>query len=197
MTRSRDLRNWRALDRARWSCQPLINHRLVMTVGLVGLIGATSLGAQTPANLTLGQTSAANGTSTGCPRGNGIHISVTSGTGTVTSSSDSTGRARRDTTSGINTIVDDRHSIDTTIVFNTAQKTWTRTNLAAALSVGLEGQSRGTYSICAGVTALMPSATLTIRGARGTVHFAASFQDLINATRLGPGGQSPPPPRRL
>jgi hypothetical protein len=172
----------------------VINHRLIgaalTVIAFVSKVEAQAI-ASTAAN-----SLSSSGTSTSCPPGNGIHISVTSGTGSVTSS-DSAARRPGDTTSVINTIIDDRHSIDTTIVFNTAQKTWTRTNLAAALSVGLQGQSRGSYSICAGVTALMPSATLTVRGARGTVHFAASFQDLLNATRLGPGGQLPPSPRRL
>ena len=173
----------------------MTNHRLIgAALSAFACIGG-KMGAQSIAS-TASNSLSSTGTTTSCPPGNGIHISVTSGTGSVTSS-DSTARRAGDTTSAINTIIDDRHSIDTTIVFNTAQKTWTRTNLAAALSVGLQGQSRGSYSICAGVTALMPSATLTIRGAHGRVHFAASFQDLINATRLGPGGQLPPSPRRL
>jgi hypothetical protein len=93
-------------------------------------------------------------------------------------------------------VIDDKQSLDTTIVFNVAQKSWTRTNLAAAISVGLADESRGRYSICAGVTALMPSATLTIRGARGRVHFTASLKSLTDALRLGPGATSPLP-RRL
>jgi len=119
----------------------------------------------------------------GCPGGNGIHISATSGT------LDESG-------SGTNTIIPLGRSLDTTLVFDISQKTWTRTNLAAAISVGLADESRGRYSVCAGVTALMPSATLTIRGARGRVHFVASLKNLSDALRLGPGAMSPPP-RRL
>jgi hypothetical protein len=87
--------------------------------------------------------------------------------------------------------VNERQSIDTTIVFNIAQRNWTRTNLAAAITAGFADQSRGGYAICAGVSALIPSATLTIKGARGRVHFAATLQDLLNSIRSGPGGASP------
>lgn len=114
------------------------------------------------------------GTTAGCPGGNGIHISATSGTAT-------------DSSSGTNQFIGLGQSVDTTWVFNIQQRTWTRTNLAAALSVGLADETRGRYAICAGVTALMPSATLTLRGARGRVHFAASLKSLSDALRLGPG----------
>ena len=109
----------------------------------------------------------------GCPGGNGIHISTTSGTVT-------------DSSLGTSTVIGLDQSVDTTIVFNIARRTWTLANLAAAISVGLADESRGRYAICAGVTALMPSATLTISGARGRVHFAASLKDLTNALRVGP-----------
>jgi hypothetical protein len=114
------------------------------------------------------------GTMAGCPGGNGIHISTTSGTLTRDSA-------------GVNTVIGLNESVDTTLVFNISSKTWTRTNLAAAISVGLADETRGRYAICAGITALLPSATLTINGARGRVHFVASLKDLSNALRLGPG----------
>jgi uncharacterized membrane protein len=114
------------------------------------------------------------GTVAGCPGGNGIHISTTSGALTRDSA-------------GVNTVIGLRESVDTTLVFNISSKSWTRTNLAAAISVGLADETRGRYAICAGITALLPSATLTINGARGRVHFAASLKDLSNALRLGPG----------
>jgi hypothetical protein len=114
----------------------------------------------------------AAGTTAGCPGGNGIHISTT--TGTLTESS-----------AGINTVIGLNQSVDTTLVFDISRKTWTRTDMAAAISVGLADESRGRYSICAGVTALMPSVTLTISGARGRVHFAASLKELNDALRLG------------
>jgi hypothetical protein len=112
-------------------------------------------------------------TTAGCPGGNGIHISATSGTLT-------------DSSSGVNTVIGLNQSVDTTLVFNISRKTWTRTNVAAAISVGLADEARGRYAICAGVTALMPSATLTISGARGRVHFVASLKELRDALRLGP-----------
>jgi hypothetical protein len=114
----------------------------------------------------------------GCPGGNGIRISATSGTGS-------------DSSSVLNTVVNERQSIDTTMVFDVALKNWTRTNLAAEITAGLADQTRGGYAICAGVSALIPSATLTIKGARGRVHFAATLQDLLNSIRSGPGGTSP------
>jgi len=109
----------------------------------------------------------------GCPGGNGIHISATSGTLTETSS-------------GVNTVIGLNQSVDTTLVFNVSRKTWTRTNVSAAISLGLADEAKGRYSICAGVTALMPSATLTISGAHGRVHFVASLKELNDALRLGP-----------
>ncbi len=118
-----------------------------------------------------------------CPGGNGIRISATSGTLSANGS-------------GVDTVLTLSESVDTTIVFDISRKNWTRTNFAAAISVGLADESRGRYSICAGLTALMPSATLTIRGARGRVHFVASLRQLMDALRLGPGAMSPQP-RRL
>ena len=110
----------------------------------------------------------------GCPGGNGIHITTTGGTLT-------------DSASGVNTVVGLGESVDTTLVFDITSKTWTRTNLAAAISVGLADETRGRYAVCAGVSALLPSVTLTVQGARGRVHFAASLKEFNDALRLGPG----------
>ena len=127
-----------------------------------------------PSSLTAMPRDSTNGTLAGCPGGNGIHITASGGTVT-------------DSASGTNQFLSLSQSVDTTMVFNISRKTWTRTNLAAAISVGLADEVRGRYAICAGVTALMPSATLTLLGARGRVHFAASLKDLNNALRAGPG----------
>jgi hypothetical protein len=105
-----------------------------------------------------------------CPGGNGIHISTTMGTGT-------------DSSSGSNTVIGIGQSVDTTLILDISRKTWTRTNIAAQITVGLVDQARGTYAVCAGVSALLPSATLTITGARGRVHFAASLADFQNSLR--------------
>jgi hypothetical protein len=105
-----------------------------------------------------------------CPGGNGIHISATTGTGT-------------DSSSGSNRVIGLGQSVDTTLVFDISRKTWTRTNIAAQITVGIADESRGTYAVCAGVSALLPSATLTISGARGTVHFAATLADFTNSLR--------------
>lgn len=138
-------------------------------------------GAQTPVAPGAQAPAAGEARNTGgCPGGNGIRISLTSG----------------DSAAGIDRIIDESRPIDTTIVFNIAERTWTRTNLAAAISAGLADDTRGQYRICAGVTALMPSATLTVRGARGSLHFRASLVDLRSAIRLAPGAVSPSP-RRL
>jgi hypothetical protein len=129
---------------------------------------------KTPTPIPIVSTAAARSSATaGCHGGNGIHISSTSGTLT-------------DSSSGVNTVIGLNQSVDTTLVFDISRKTWTRTNVAAAISIGLADESRGRYAICAGVTALMPSATLTISGARGRVHFIASLKELSDALRLGP-----------
>ena len=113
------------------------------------------------------------GTMAGCPGGNGIHISTTAGTLT-------------DSSAGNNTVIRLGESIDTTLVFNITRKTWTRSNIAAAISVGIADEVRGRYAICAGVTALLPSATLTITGAHGRIHFAATLKDFTNSLRAAP-----------
>jgi hypothetical protein len=109
----------------------------------------------------------------GCPGGNGIHISATSGTG-------------RDSSSGQNTVIGLDQSVDTTLVFDISRRTWTRSNIAAAISVGIADESRGRYSICAGVSALLPTATLTILGAHGRVHFVAALKEFTNSLRVAP-----------
>jgi hypothetical protein len=146
----------------------------LLIVGIAAAVLSGTLDAQVvpkPATDVQGNSNAA--AMTGCPGGNGIHITTTSGTVS-------------DSSSGVNTVIGLNQSVDTTLVFDISQKTWTRTNFAAALSLGLADESRGRYAICAGVTALMPTATLTISGARGRVHFAASLKDLNDALRAGP-----------
>jgi hypothetical protein len=115
---------------------------------------------------------------TSCPGGNGIHISANGGTVTDSASDSASATSRG---------IDLAQSIDTTLVFDISQKTWTRTNLAAAITVGIADESRGRYAICAGVSALLPNVTLTLQGARGRVHFAASLKEFNDALRLGPG----------
>lgn len=133
------------------------------------------LAAQSPAQAATTPTSTTTtGTMAGCPGGNGIHITTTGGTLT-------------DSSAGVNTVIPIGQSIDTTLVFDITRKTWTRTNLAAAISVGLADESRGRYAVCAGVSALLPNVSLTLQGARGRVHFVASLKDFNDALRLGPG----------
>jgi len=109
----------------------------------------------------------------GCPGGNGIHISATTGTGT-------------DSSAATNRVIALDQSVDTTLVFDISRKSWTRSNIAAQITVGIADESRGTYAVCAGVSALLPTATLTITGARGRVHFAASLADFTNSLRRAP-----------
>ena len=151
----------------------MINQALI--VAAASLVLSASAGGQVvPKSTAPAPASAPTGRSTaGCPGGNGIHISATSG-------------ARTDSASGVNTVIGLNQSVDTTLVFNIARRTWTLADLAAAISVGLADEARGRYAICAGVAALLPSATLTISGARGRVHFAASLKDLSAALRAGP-----------
>jgi hypothetical protein len=140
-------------------------------IALVAGVAGAQVGPRPAAPTSVAES--ANRISAGCPGGNGIHISATSGT-------------LGDSSSGVNTVIGLNQSVDTTLVFDISRKTWTRTNVAAAISLGLADESRGRYAICAGVTALMPSATLTISGARGRVHFVASLKELTSALRLGP-----------
>jgi hypothetical protein len=150
---------------------------LTMAVGALICVAAVCH-AQTPTPPRPLTDSSAPRTVGGCPGGNGIRIATTTGTPS-------------DSASGLNTIISPSQSVDTTLVFNISQKTWTRTNLASSITAGLADESRGSYSICAGVTALLSSATLTIRNARGRVHFIASLKSLTDALRLGPGASSP------
>jgi hypothetical protein len=129
--------------------------------------------APAPNDVVSASSVAATSARAGCPGGNGIHISATSGTLT-------------ESASGVNTVIGLNQSVDTTLVFDISRKTWTRSDVMAAISLGLADESRGRYAICAGITALMPSATLTINGARGRVHFAASLKELSDALRLAP-----------
>jgi len=160
----------------------MIDHRLIGVVA--ALVISTGVGAQarpapprptpipvTTSNMTADST---GGTMAGCPGGNGIHISATGGTVT-------------DSAAGVNRVIGIGQSIDTTLTFDISRKTWTRTNLAAAISVGLADETRGRYAVCAGVSALLPIVTLTLQGARGRVHFVASLKDFNDALRLGPG----------
>ncbi len=159
----------------------MINQTLTVVAGLALLsvtVGAQVTPSTTALPLRVDTAIATTAGRAGCPGGNGIHISATSGTLT-------------DSSSGVNTLIGLNQSVDTTLVFDFSRKSWTRTNIAAAISVGLADESRGRYAICAGVTALMPSATLTISGARGRVHFVASLKDLASALRLAP---TPPTP---
>jgi hypothetical protein len=151
----------------------MINQALI--VAAASLVLSASARAQAVPKLSAvpRSTAAATGAMAGCPGGNGIHISATSG-------------ARTDSASGVNTVIGLNQSVDTTLVFNIARRTWTFADLAAAISVGLADEARGRYAICAGVAALLPNATLTISGARGRVHFAASLKDLSAALRAGP-----------
>jgi len=152
----------------------MTNHGFIAMMLIVSASG--HLHAQSPAQR---QTQARQLTDTtrrtvaGCPGGNGIHITATGGT-------------LADSTVGVNRVIGIGQSVDTTLVFNITRKTWTRTNLAAAISVGLADERRGGYAVCAGVSALLPNVNLTLQGARGRVHFAASLKDFNDALRLGP-----------
>ena len=163
---------------------------------LAVMIGCAS-GPRPPASsppspvTTTGSTTAAidsmAGRVVGCPGGNGIRISATAGTltdSTGATRANTANAAKADSTAGSNAVIGLGQTLDTTLVFNISRKTWTRSNISAAISVGIADESRGSYAICAGVNALLPSATLTITGARGTVHFAADLRQFTNAVRV-------------
>lgn len=153
----------------------MINQLLIAVAAVAVLTGTLEAQVAPKPAAPVVQGNSTAGAMAGCPGGNGIHINTTSGTVT-------------DSSSGVNTVIGLNQSVDTTLVFDVSRKTWTRTNFAAALSLGLADESRGRYAICAGVTALMPTATLMISGARGRVHFAASLKDLndaLHAVSLG------------
>lgn len=151
----------------------MMRRALIITAALAMLSTAAS-GQVTPGPVTpAARLASSGGTMAGCPGGNGIHITATGGSLT-------------DSSSGTNTVIGLGQSVDTTLVFDISRKTWTRTNIAAAISVGIADEARGRYAICAGVAALIPDATLTITGARGRVHFAASLVAFKNSIRLAP-----------
>jgi hypothetical protein len=151
----------------------MINQALIVAMSSLALSAITNAQVLPKPVAPMSAAAAKSGATAGCPGGNGIHISATGGTVT-------------DSSSGVNSVIGLNQSVDTTLVFDISRKTWSRTNFAAAISVGLADEARGRYAICAGVTALMPSATLTISGARGRVHFAASLKELTDALHLGP-----------
>ncbi|HEX6626622.1 MAG TPA: hypothetical protein VF105_01590 [Gemmatimonadaceae bacterium] len=160
----------------------MINHHLILGSAMLTVCAiANGQSPAQPSNQTQTRTlttsrsatDSTNGTAAGCPGGNGIHISSTRGTVT-------------DSASGTNQFIGLGESVDTTMVVNISRRTWTATNFAAAISIGLADEQRGRYAICAGVTALMPSATLTLQGVRGRVHFVASLKGLSNALRITP-----------
>jgi len=153
----------------------MTNHAFLGITAAMAMSSALSvLPAQSPTRTPMAlATDTARSTMAGCPGGNGIHISATGGTLT-------------DSSAGVNRVIPIGQSVDTTLVFDITRKTWTRTNLAAAISVGLADESRGRYAVCAGVSALLPNVNLTLQGAHGRVHFVASLKDFNDALRLGP-----------
>lgn len=123
----------------------------------------TSAAAQTPATQPRPATSVATGPrSGGCAAGTGIRI-----TGLA---NDSTGLRLPE--------IDLGKSIDTVITINVAERRWTRSDFAAAISVGWSDAPRSQSAICAGINLFMRQASLVVRGARGQVHFRAALADL-------------------
>lgn len=127
---------------------------------------------------------------TQCPVVNGIVASVTSGDSTSSRISRDTGAARRTVRAT---------SIDTTWTFDIRERTWTWSSLAASVGVGLGGTSgevafagmtpardslaSRAWSVCAAASVGMQNSTLTLRGARGTVHLRANVTTLEDAGR--------------
>ena len=106
--------------------------------------------------------SAQGGPVTGaCVAGNGVRITTVVGTG-ASGSAGSTVLALT----------------DTTLVFNYAERSWTRTDFAAMVDVGWASEDRRRINVCAGVSIEMSEATIVVRGARGRIHFRASLDRL-------------------
>ena len=96
-----------------------------------------------------------------CGNNTGITIAVVSSNDSVASARSLTANA----------------PIDTTWVFQVAQKTWPLGHMEAAIKADWANSER-TSRVCSGVNLSMDNATLTVKGARGTVHFKASLADL-------------------
>src|SRR5688572_21033046 len=66
--------------------------------------------------------------------------------------------------------------IDTTWVFQVAQRSWPLGHMEAAIKADWSN-AEGTSRVCSGVMLSMDQAVLTIKGARGSVRFKASLAD--------------------
>lgn len=122
-----------------------------------------------------------------CPVVNGISATATAG-----------GSRPRANESVLVPRVETRSSIDTTWTFDVRERQWTWRELAASVGLGYAGSSRsapltGTttapdsaartgWSVCAAAGVGMREATLSVRGARGTVHLRADATALTRAS---------------
>lgn len=68
-------------------------------------------------------------------------------------------------------------AVDSTWVFNIAQRSWPLGHIEAAIKADW-ANAAGNSRICSGVSLSMDQAVLTVKGARGTVRFKASLADL-------------------
>lgn len=84
------------------------------------------------------------------------------------SSSDTTAPAR---------LLSTRSAVDSTWFFSVAQRTWPLGHMEASVKADWSDAS-GSGRVCTGVSLSMEQATLTVKGARGSVHFRADLSDL-------------------
>jgi hypothetical protein len=86
----------------------------------------------------------------------------------VVSSSDSVAPAR---------LLSLQHAVDTTWVFQVARRSWPLGHIEASIKADWANPA-GTSRVCSGVNLSMDQAVVTVKGARGTVHFKASLAEL-------------------
>jgi hypothetical protein len=160
------------LDECRTSAKVAAMTRVMI---LLTMLGAIEAGAQVVPR-------------SACPMVNGIAASV--------STTDSSAGARANS---VGYPVDGRSAIDTTWTFDIRERTWTRPLFAASVGLGLTGGSAAnaasgtttapdsaaarSWNVCAAASVGMRNPTLTLRGARGTVHLRADVSALKGAGR--------------
>jgi len=127
---------------------------------------------------------AQNASARQCPMVNGLFASATT-TGDSLQPMRTTAR------------VDERGVIDTTWTFDVRERTWSWREFAASVVLGFTSGSSASntagtttaprpaaasaWSVCAAASVGMRNSTLTLRGARGTVHLRADMSQLTRA----------------
>lgn len=130
-------------------------------------------------------TAATDSVSSACLVLNGIRIGADWG------DSGSTTAARRDTANRRGSFrLGGGATLDTTLTFDVAERTWTRSSLTAYVAGGVSGRvrsatnatdPRSSWHTCVGITLSMQQPRLVMRGVRGQLHLKV---DLTPLTRI-------------